>query len=242
MNRIRETTDGYQVLTTPHRKYDVGFEFMLGGWTDEGMLGFKVLEFDNYAGAECEAMRHPDISWERLHEFHKDQYTLFGNIITDVLDHSRVTSNIFPNLMSPTQIKHTMMNRVLKAQGLMEIEDAELYDDATDTSFRLAYDMNDIITYVIINPWTSNLKGIQNFLLAESRLNIYKSHTSNGIIHLVGRTDINTTYEIILCPSIMYHWMLWKEDHYEVGATRMMSEMKKAIKAQRLVDKTDPIT
>lgn len=242
MNRIRESTNGYQVLTTPHMKYDVGFEFMLGGWTDEGMLGFKVLEFDNYADAECEAMRHPDISWEKLHEFHKDQYSLFGNIITDVLDYSRVTSNFFPNLMNPKQIKHTMMNRVLKAQRIMDIQDAELFEDATDTSFRLAYDMNDIITFVIVNPWTLNLKKIQSFLLAETRLNIYKSHTSNGITHLVGRTDIGTTYEIILCPAIMYHWMLWKEDHYEVGAARMRSEMKKAIKAQALVDKTDPIT
>jgi hypothetical protein len=194
MNRIRKTIDGtFQVLTTPHRKYDVGFEFMLGGWTDEGMLGFKVLEFDNYADAECEAMRHPDISWERLHEFHKDQYSLFGDIVSKVLDHSRITSNFYPNLMAPKQIKHTMMNRVLKMQKAMNIQDSELYDDKTDTSFRLSYDMNDIITYVVVNPWSSNLNRLRSFLISETRLNIYKSHNLNGIIHLVGRTDINTT-------------------------------------------------
>ena len=141
-----------------------------------------MLEFDNYADAECEAMRHPDISWERLNEFHKDQYPLFGDIITKVLDHSEITSNFYPNLMSPKQIKHTMMNRVLKIQKTMQIQDSELYDDRTDTSFRLAYDMNDIITYVIVNPWSSNLERIKSFLLAETRLNIFKSHKKDAIL------------------------------------------------------------
>jgi hypothetical protein len=240
-NRIREVSNGYQVITTPHRKYDVGFEFILGSWTDEGLLGFKIFEFDNYADAECEALRHPDIHWERLHEFHKDQYSLFGNIISNVLDYSKITSNFFPHLMSPSEIKDTMMNRVLKAQKLMDIGDNELYNEELDTSFRLAYDMNDIISYVIVNPWSSNLERVQNLLMNETRLNIYKSHTSNGITHLVGRTDIGTTYEIILCPAIMYHWMLWKEDHRHCSASRMAKEMKKAIKAQRLLDRTEPI-
>jgi hypothetical protein len=241
-NRIREVAGGYQVLTTPHRKYDVGFEFMLGSWTDEGLLGFKVLEFDNYADAECEALRHPDISWERMYEFHKDQYALFGKIVTNVLDYSEITSNLFPHLMSPSEIKHTMMNRVLKAQRLMSIEDYELYDEATDTSFRLAYDMNDIITFAIVNPWTSNLKQIQNLLFNESRLNLYKTHTSNGVIHLVGRTDIGSTYEIILCPSMMYHFMLWKQDHHHCTAERMAKELKKVVKLQRMIDRTEPIS
>jgi hypothetical protein len=240
MNRIREITSGYQVLTTPHRKYDVGFEFILGSWTDEGLLGFKVHEYDNYADAECEAMRRPDISWEKLHEFHKDQYALFGDIVTKVLDFTRITSNFYPNLMSPHRIKNTMMNRVLKAQQNMNL--SNLYDDSADTSFRLAYDMNDIISYTIVNPWSTNLDKIESFLLAESRLNIYKSHRSNGVIHLVGRTDIGTTYEIILAPTIMYHFMLWKEENYDTGSTRMGAELTKAIKTQRVIDRTDPIT
>lgn len=241
-NRIREVVGGYQVLTTPHRKYDVGFEFMLGSWTDEGLLGFKVLEFDNYADCECEALRHPDISWERLHEFHKDQYALFGNIIMNVVDYSEITSNCFPHLMSPTEIKHTMMNRVLKAQRMMNIEDIQLFDDATDTSFRLAYDMNDIISYTIVNPWASNLKQLKTLLLNETRLNLYKSHTVNGIIHLVGRTDIGSTYEIILCSSIMYHFMMWKQDHHHYSAERIAKEMGKSVKLQNMIDRTEPIT
>lgn len=242
MNRIRKTMDGtFQVLTTPHRKFDVGFEFMLGGWTDEGLLGFKVFEYDNYADAECEAMRHPDISWERLNEFHKDQYPLFGDIITKVLDYAEITYNFYPNLMPAKQIKHTMMNRVLKIQKTMNFESSDQYDTKTDTTYRLAYDMNDIINFVIVNPWSSNLEKIRSFLLAETRLNIFKSHTSNGIIHLVGRTDIDTTYEIILCPAIMYHFMLWKEDNGNMGAGRMASELRKAVKTQNLIDRTAPI-
>jgi len=241
-NRIREVAGGYQVLTTPHRKYDVGFEFMLGSWTDEGLLGFKILEFNNYADAECEALRHPDISWERLHEFHKDQYAKFGHIVTNVLDYSDITSNLFPHLMSPSEIKHVMMNRVSKAQQLMSIEDYELFDEATDTSFRLAYDMNDIISYTIVNPWTANLEQIQNLLMNETRLNLYKTHTSHGIIHLVGRTDIGSTYEIILCPSILYHFMLWKQDHHHCAAGRLTRELRKSVKLQKMIDRTEPIT
>ncbi len=124
----------------------------------------------------------------------------------------------------------------------MNINDYELFNEATDTSFRLAYDMNDIISYTIVNPGSSNLKQIQNLLFNESRLNIYKSHTSNGIIHLVGRTDIGSTYEIILCPSIMYHFMLWKQDHHHCTAERMANELKKSVKLQKMIDRTEPIS
>ena len=239
-NRIRQTSTGYQVLTTPHRKYDVGFEFMLGSWTDEGLLGFKVLEFDNYADAECEALRRPDISWERLHEFHKDQYSHFGDIIKKVLDYSDITTNFVPHLMPAIEIKHTMMNRVLKIQR-STTDERLLRDDATDTSFRLAYDMNDIISYVVVNPWSSNLTKLKTLLLNETRLNIFKFHESHGIMHLVGRTDIGSTYEIILCPSIMYHWMLWKRNNPGLSAERYRQEMIKAVRSQKILDRTEPI-
>lgn len=271
MNRIREVHGGYQVLTTPHRKYDVGFEFMLGSWTDEGLLGFKVYEFDSYADAECEAMRHPDISWERLNEFHKDQYELFGNIISKILNHISITSNFYQNLMGAMEIKNTMMNRVLKIQKAMNVSNNSIYNgangtngingtngangangtnsvngvsnisDVNNTTFRLAYDMNDIISYVIVNPWSSNLKKIESFLFAESRLNLYKKHAANNIVHLVGRTDIGTTYEIILAPSIMYHFMLDKENNREKDASKLVDNLKKAIIAQKAIDRTDPI-
>lgn len=240
MNRIRETKGGYQVLTIPHRKYDVSFEFLLGSWTDEGLLGFKVYEYDNYAEAECEALRGPDMNWEQLHDFHKDQYGRFGSIITDVLDYVNITTNMYPHIMSPTQIKHTMMNRVLKAQRSLDRVEHE-NPDYVDTGFRLAYDMNDIINYVVVNPWTSNLDRVEKYLVKESRLNIFKSHSMYGIKHLVGRTDIGTTYSIILCPSIMYHFMLWKEEHGDVSASRMTNELRKAVKAQGMVDKTEPV-
>lgn len=242
MNRVRETKGGYQVLTVPHRKYDVSFEFLLGSWTDEGLLGFKVYEYDNYADAECEALRGPDVNWEQLHDFHKDQYGLFGSIITDVLDYSEVTVNMYPHLMKPEQIKHTMMNRVLKAQKTMALIDGGEHPDHVDTGFRLAYDMNDIITYVVVNPWSANLAQVEQFLAKESRLNIFKSHSTNGITHLVGRTDIGTTYSIILCPAVMYHFMLWKEEHASsVSSARMGNELRKAVRAQKAVDRTEPI-
>lgn len=227
MNRIRETAEGYEVLTTPHRKYDVGFEFMLGSWTDEGLSGFKVYTYDNYADAECEALRHPDINWEQLHAFHKDQYNMFRSIVSKIVEHSAITCSVIPTLMTPIQIKNIMMDRVLKAD--------------TTNSFRLAYDMNDIITFVVTNPWSFNLKKLHTIFYNETRLNIFKSYEVNGIIHLVGRTDIGSTYEIILCPSIMYNWMQWKSENRGCGTDKMMSSMKRAIKAQRAVDQTEPV-
>lgn len=222
MNRIREVDAGYQVLVSPHRKYDVGFEFMLGSWTDEGLEGFRVLEFDTYDQAECEALRHPDINWEMLHDFHKDQFEMFYRIVKNILDYSEIAAELVPTLMKPNQIKNTMMNRVLKGQINSQSND-----------FRLAYDMNDIITYVIHNPWSSNLDRIRSFLVGESRLNIYKSYVINNIIHIVGRTDIGTTYEILLCPTIMYHWMK--------NQNKTSSSLVKVIKAQQAIDKTEPI-
>lgn len=228
MNRIRETRSGYQVLTTPHMKFDADFEYMLGSWTDEGLSGFNVYTFESYSEAECEALKHPDIIWEKLTEFHRDQYHEFGALINDVLDHVKITVDLYPHLMKPSEVKNTMMNRVLKHQ--MSTEEY--------SSFRLAYDMNDIISYVITNPWTHNIKKLRKIFIGESRLNIFKEHKVNGIYHLVGRTDIGTTYEIILATDMMRHFMLWKRNN--PGSTKRELEyaLIKSIKAQKCIDQT----
>lgn len=227
MNRIRKTVNGYQVLTTPHNKYDVDFEYMLGSWTDEGLSGFNVYTYDSYNEAECEAVKHPDIAWDRLREFHRDQYHEFGGLIRDIVDHCGMTMDLYPHLMSENEIKNTMMNRVLKNQ----MSTSEYSD------FRLIYDMNDIISFVITNPWSHNLRKMKKILISETRLNIFSEHKKNGVIHLVGRTDIGTTYEIILATDLMRHFMMWKRNNCnKYSAKEMNKALIKVIKSQRMLD------
>ena len=76
-------------------------------------------------------------------------------------------------------------------------------------NFVLAYDMNDLISFTIVNPWSRNLKEIAFHLKQYSRLNLTREYNVNGVIHLIGETDVNTTYEIVLYPTLIYHWKKW---------------------------------
>lgn len=210
MNRIRKYNNLYQVLITPTQKFNVSFDFILGSWTDPSLMGFKVLTFDNYGDAECEASKYPDINWDQLVDFHKDNFTFFRSEIKKVVDYSEMAVDYIPSLLTPEQTRNKMFDRVLMG---MKYEDSDTDNpEDVDSDFRLVYDMNDIISFTIINPWTHNLKEMEIHLANQSRLNLFKkiNDPKSGITHMIGRTDIGTTYEIILCPSIIYNMMKWK--------------------------------
>ena len=79
MNRIRKYNNNYQVLLTPHQRYNVSFEFLLGSWTDSGLMGFEVKTVNTYREAEDIASNYPDLNWEQLVLYHKDFYTFIKN-------------------------------------------------------------------------------------------------------------------------------------------------------------------
>ncbi len=232
MNRIRKYNNSYQVLITPNQKFNAGFEFILGSWSDPSLMGFKVLTFDNYGDAECEASRYPDINWDQLVDFHKDNYAFLRTEIKEVISYSEMALDFMPVLLSPEQVRSKLFDRVLMH---MDMENKDDEDDQND--FRLVYDMNDIINFTITNPWTENLNEFETRLINQSRLRIFKKTSKFGITHLIGRTDIGTTYEIILCPSLIYNWMKWRSLQKKTISDKIINKSLRALlKTQQTID------
>lgn len=231
MNRVRKYNNIYQVLVTPHQKYNVGFEFLLGSWTDEGLMGFEVREYPTYYEAECMADQHPDINWDQLVDYHKDAYIFLRDEIKSVLDHTKIAVQFKSQLMTAEQAKNKMFDRVIRGQETLQ-------EKNSTSGFRIIFDMNDIISFTIVNPWTRNLIEIEQFLFNNARLRLIHVVRKNNVTHLIGRTDLGTSYEIILVPSVLNNWMEWKVLHPEMGLPYHMATLKNCIKTQKSVDET----
>ena len=96
--------------------------------------------------------------------------------------------------------------------------------------------MNDIINFKIVNPWSHNLREMEKHLTKQSRLNIFKRSEKNKVIHLIGRTDIGTTYEIMLCPSIINNWIKWKTINQGILNEELVGTLKNIILTQKTID------
>jgi hypothetical protein len=68
-------------------------------------------------------------------------------------------------------------------------------------------EINDIIGFRIIYPWTSGLYEIASFLESIDELKIIKKEVGERgkTIYLFGITSIGTIYEIQLWPTLLYH-------------------------------------
>lgn len=231
MNRIRRIGNTYQCLFTPYNKYDTGFERLIGSWTDEAMMGFEVKTYATYAEAECEAFELPDINWDQLVAFHKDSYLFLRDHISKAIDASTMAVDYYYHLATPLQTKNRMFDRVLKGQEI-------LFEKHVTSGFRTVYNMNDIISFVIVNPWMRNLKELSDKLIRTDRLNIFNKIEKKGIIQLVGRTDIGTSYEILLVSSIIHNWMLWRDINADSAPDLLKSTLKNCLRTQNLIDAT----
>ena len=229
MNRIRRVGNTFQCLITPTQKYNTGIEHILGFWTDESMIGFEVKTFDNYQDAECETYGLPNIDWDALVIHHSECFGFLRDKIKHTLNRSNIACEFKQNLATPEQVKTRMFNRVFKGQKMME-------NKQSSNGFRTIYDMNDIISFTIINPWTQNLKDIVKCLIKTDRLNIIYKIEKNSSIKLVGRTEIGTTYEIILLTSLIHNWNQWRELNASASESRLMSSFTNCIKTQKIVD------
>lgn len=220
MNRIRQKGGMYQVLLTPYKVGDDGFAELIGHWTDENMRNFSIIEYKNINDAMYEACNYPDMNWERLHIFHKDIYAdLYKRIKID-LDLSKFIYDFEPHLLSGEQIKKALFDRV------------ENFGDR----FTLSNNMNDVISFHIINPWTKNLNEITMVLKQNQRLKIKKRNDTNGVIRLVGNTDLSTTYEIVLWPTIISQWVKWVSKNPTLPEKQIALALKDALKNQELLD------
>jgi hypothetical protein len=222
MNRIRKYNNVYQVLITPHHRFDSGCELMLGGWNDGSLSGYSIKEYQYIDEALNASFKHPDIDWLKLVLFHKEIYYKLHKIIKGELVGHDFIIDFEPHLMSPEELKEAFFIRILNF----------------GQQFKLTYNMNDIISFNIINPWTSNLKIIQSVLVNNRNLRIIKIIEDNNVIRLIGKTDIGTSYEIALWTTMMSQWARWTASHPNIPEQQKELAMKDALIAQETIEKT----
>jgi hypothetical protein len=227
MNRIRIKNNTYQVLHTPNLIIAPSMELLTGNWDDEDLKGFYVEEYDNLSEAQCSAFKMPDIDWYKLVRLNVDEYHKNNKYINHRLKQFNMFSNIESHLMSPDELKETTFNRVLK------------FGERYSTT----YNMNDIITYSIIDPWTSNLNKISYMLEQDDNLKIFNKKVYwNKITILTGRTDLGLTYEIKLFPTILWKWAKWTHWYARTNKNENQiaidTQRKKSIALQNTIDKT----
>jgi hypothetical protein len=191
MNRIRQKNNKYQVLLTPHHKFDYNIEFLLGNWSDPYLASYKVIEYNTMEEAMNTSYQYPNLDWELIVLHHKDIFIQLKKIIRDTLTLTKMSIHFKSTLTDPLILKNVMFDRVLNYGN----------------RFNLNEKMNDIINFTIINPWTQNLVELQHILQSIPRLRIQSVLNTNGIITMIGKTDIGTSYSITLIPSLLEQWI-----------------------------------
>lgn len=200
MNRIRPYNGNYQVLYTPNLVIAPSMELVIGNWEDEHFRNFYIKEFPTLPDAQCAAFQLPDLDWYKLVRIHVDYFHHLSKLIGDVLSQHRFIVDYKPNLMDPQVLKEVTFNRVMQLGN----------------RFNMTYGMNDIISFCIVNPWTANLTEIADVLASVPQLRIRRKRTYDGkMIHLIGYTELGSTYEIKLWPTVLYQWVTWKNDHIQ---------------------------
>lgn len=223
MNRIRKVDNIYQVLITPDMKISPDSALLIGNWDDESLRNYYVLQFESLNDAMCESYKYPDIDWYRLILNHQHIFKRLEMTIRPIVENKNVEFK--PMLMDPETFKNTMFDRVLKG----------------GERFNLRNNMNDIISFTIVNPWSNNLIGIAKSLegyrahLYRDDLRLkYKKIVDGKIICLYGITEQGTIYEIRLVPTLLHQWSEW----YNKNGFRNkdVDQFNKILKQQEALD------
>lgn len=223
MNRIRKYNGKFQVLITPSQIYNAGYELLRGSWYqfDDNLLkNYKVEEFDTLGEAQTIAFTYPDVEWDKLVLMHQNAYIDIKKLISDLIQKGNFIVEFEPVLMDSLTLKNTVFNRVMNMGN----------------RFNISYQMNGIISFNIINPWSKNLKEITQALLDHYSLRLKKLIESNGITQLIGETPLGTTYEIRLWPTVIYQWARWASVNNIRDKSMRDSALKQAIELQNTID------
>lgn len=193
MNRIRKYNDTYQVLLTPNNNMSPDSGFLTGNWLDPTFKDFGIINFDNSNDAVYEALKYPDINWEKIIIDHEYLYKEIFNKLLNIISRRNLYITIIPKLMSPLELKNEMFNRVL-----------------TNNNFNLFDNFTDIISFTIVEPWTKKLNSI-SMLIQRELYNYYKIQHKKiyfkKIIELIGYTPYGTTFQIRLIPSVLHQYV-----------------------------------
>ena len=221
MNRIRKHNGKFQVLVTPaYQSNSDGLSLMLGAWSDDSLHNYYIKEFTDSQDAQELAYNMPDINWQKLVLAHRDIFIQNKNIIRDVLYNNNFIVEFEPRITNSEEIKDNFFNRIM----------------ALGKRFKLNYDMNDVMGYHIINPWTSNLKQIYRVLKSTPELRIVRYEVENGIIRAIGETPIGTTYEIVLWPTLVAQWARWCKMNPDTPNEQKELRLKNILELQKKVD------
>jgi hypothetical protein len=227
MNRIRKIKDGYQVLITPDIKIAPDQSLLIGNWSDEHLRNYHVLQFETLNDAQCEAYEYPDIDWYRLVLNHQHIFSRLESTLRNIIHNNNLSVEFRPTLMDPETLKNTMFDRVLRV----------------GERFNMRSNMNDIINFTIINPWSHNLHTISTLLetyqahLYRDDLRLRHKKVIDGkIICLYGITEFGTTYEIKLIPSLLQQWVDWYKKNGFRNETEATELYNKFMKQQQQLD------
>ena len=193
MNRIRISGGKYQVLITPDYIHSSSFEVMIDNWLDSSFNNYYIKEFDNMQDSLYEALKYPDIDWYKLVSHHVENFKKLKDIVNGLITKYNFTVEFKPSLITPEELKNSMFDRIIFSRK----------------QFNTSYGLNDIISFNITNNWTKNLEFIAKIFEKENSLNIYAKHYKDNAIYLSGRTDIGTSYTIILMPTLIYSVLKW---------------------------------
>lgn len=202
MNRIRESDSGYEVLLTPNIKFSPDSSLMVGNWEDEDLRNFEVIRTDHLLDAQNVAFGQPDIDWQKIILNHTHIYDRLRKLLKSIIDEQDMNVEFKPHLMSPNELKNTMMDRV------------QIGGDR----FNLRHGANDMISFVITNQWTSNLRKLAKEII-ENKQYLWRDDVrirdsfvvDKKIIVLHGVTEFGSMYEIKLIPSLIYEWYVWHQ-------------------------------
>jgi hypothetical protein len=91
-------------------------------------------------------------------------------------------------------------------------------------------DLNDVIGFRIIYPWTATLHEIANELESIKELNIFKKviTENNKVIYLFGRFN-DIVYEIQFWPSLIYHCFEHEHDNVYKGTSMTKETIQKSL-------------
>lgn len=179
MNRIRKKNNIYEVLITPYKLYSASFELMQGNWADDNLSGYYIKKFNNLNDAKKLAIKYPNLDWYNMVLMYKYEYYQKKRVLEEYIDQNTILES---KLLTPDEAKESMFNKVEKLHN----------------NFRLSKNFNNILSFTIINSNWNFLSSLNKLLLMDVRLKIIKSIPSKESIMLIGKTDLGTTYQILL--------------------------------------------
>ncbi len=223
MNRIREYNGQFQVIITPDFKISPDSSLLIGNWADENLRNYYILEYGTFNDAMAAALEYPDIDWYKMILNHKYIYIRINDILQNIINNYNFKVDYRPLLLDPNTLKNVMFDRVMKGGD----------------RFNLRQNLNDIMQFTIINPWTNNLhtisKIIENYVSDNwtDDLRIRSKKIIDGkIIYLYGYTEYGTVYSIKLIPTLLHQAVEWYNKSGQKNEKNFMNKYNLLLKTQ----------